>query len=272
MGYHHRRRRFLSLSPSADLCAQHEESGNNVEAGLTLLLHAGLYNWTEQPIPPAGPFTTTDLAWQRKAFFLFYLLSIVWLKSHLSPQELLYFQAIDFFERGKGWEKAIDLMEELRLQYQEVFFDYEKLSNILVPDDPRCLLFLLLLAFLRVLTLAGSHKQARQARLFHSIVSEERIYPDYFFVGFYGKGFPPDIANKQYIFKGYELEVSLHSIAFLLAPFLIFLCSAFLSIVQHSREFQGRIVALWPGAEILTFTEAPDDDIKERFDHLLPFP
>jgi len=178
-----------------DLCAQHEESGNNVEAGLTLLLHAGLYNWTEQPIPPAGPFTTTDLAWQRK--------------------ELLYFQAIDFFERGKGWEKAIDLMEELRLQYQEVFFDYEKLSNIL----------------------------ARQARLFHSIVSEERIYPDYFFVGFYGKGFPPDIANKQYIFKGYELE--------------------------HSREFQGRIVALWPGAEILTFTEAPDDDIKESLKQYL---
>lgn len=49
--------------------------------------------------------------------------------------------------------------------------------------------------------------QTRQARFFSSIVTEERFYSDYFFVGFFGKGFPANLANKQFIYKGYELEV-----------------------------------------------------------------
>lgn len=174
-----------------DLCKQHEANGHLVEAGLTLLLHAELYDWTEDTVPPMGPHQNSEIAWERK--------------------ERLYFQAIDFFDHGKAWEKAIDLMEKLRFQYQRIFFDYEKLSNVL----------------------------ARQARFFSSIVSEERFYSDYFFVGFFGKGFPANLANRQFIFKGYELE--------------------------HSRDFQARITALWPAAELLNFTEAPGEEVKNSY-------
>ena len=34
---------------------------------------------------------------------------------------------------------------------------------------------------------------------------------------------------------------------------------------QHSRDFQARITALWPAAELLNFTEAPGEEVKNRF-------
>ena len=104
-------------------------------------------------------------------------------------------------------------MEKLRFQYQRIFFDYEKLSNVLVrqhlnwghwrpvPGHP------ILTHHTVSLSTGVANKQARQARFFSSIVSEERFYSDYFFVGFFGKGFPANLANRQFIFKGYELEV-----------------------------------------------------------------
>jgi hypothetical protein len=92
-------------------------------------------------------------------------------------------------------------------------------------------------------------------------VSEERFYSDYFFVGFFGKGFPANLANRQFIFKGYELEVCTsffinhsHTSAY-----------AFIQSTQHSRDFQARVTALWPAAELLTFTEAPGEEIKNRY-------
>lgn len=37
------------------------------------------------------------------------------------------------------------------------------------------------------------------------------------------------------------------------------------SAIKHSRDFQARIVALWPAAEILTFTEPPGEEIKNSY-------
>jgi hypothetical protein len=47
-------------------------------------------------------------------------------------QEALYKEAIDLFSRGKYWEKAIELLEELRHQYQHVTCEFVLLANILV--------------------------------------------------------------------------------------------------------------------------------------------
>jgi dedicator of cytokinesis protein 5 len=40
--------------------------------------------------------------------------------------------AIDYLDKGKMWEKAIELMRDLRVQYETVVFDYQKLADILV--------------------------------------------------------------------------------------------------------------------------------------------
>lgn len=50
----------------SDLCKQHEDNNNHVEAGLTLLLHADLYDWSENTVPPMGPITSSEVAWERK--------------------------------------------------------------------------------------------------------------------------------------------------------------------------------------------------------------
>ena len=73
---------------------------------------------------------------------------------------------IGYFEKGKQWEHAIPLCKELAKVYEEKVFDFDKLSGIL----------------------------KRQASLFEKVLStsEEnlRLDPEYFRVGFYGKGFP----------------------------------------------------------------------------------
>lgn len=40
--------------------------------------------------------------------------------------------AISYLDKGKLWEKAIDLSKDLRNQYETVIFDYLKLAEILV--------------------------------------------------------------------------------------------------------------------------------------------
>ena len=56
----------------------------------------------------------------------------------------------------------------------------------------------------RLAQLAGILK--RQAELTHRIATEERYFSEYFRVGFYGKSFPPHLRNKQFIYRGTELE------------------------------------------------------------------
>lgn len=45
---------------------------------------------------------------------------------------MLYKKAIEYFDLGKMWERACDLIKELRDEYQFGVFDYEKLANLLV--------------------------------------------------------------------------------------------------------------------------------------------
>ena len=50
-------------------------------------------------------------------------------------QEALYKTAISLFTRGKYWEKAIELLEELRHQYQHVTCEFMLLADILVSPQ-----------------------------------------------------------------------------------------------------------------------------------------
>eukprot|EP00118_Oscarella_pearsei_P008176 m.41339 g.41339 ORF g.41339 m.41339 type:complete len:1906 (+) comp33136_c0_seq1:84-5801(+) len=93
-------------------------------------------------------------------------------------KERLLMETIGHFDKGKVWENGIRLCKRLAEQYEEELFDYSKLSEMLQT----------------------------QARFFCNITQALRQPPEYFCVGFYGLGFPTFIRNKQFIFRGGELD------------------------------------------------------------------
>jgi Dock homology region 2 len=95
------------------LSNQHLSSNNFIEAGLTLLLHAELLDWSDEVVdelPDIGYPTETQR--ERK--------------------ERLFKLSIDYLDKGKAWEKAIQLLGQLRLLYEFTLYDYPKLADILV--------------------------------------------------------------------------------------------------------------------------------------------
>lgn len=77
-------------------------------------------------------------------------------------KEKLYRQIINYFDKGKCWEKGIPLLKELATLYETQFFDYKALSDIL----------------------------KYQAKFYDNILTQLRPEPEYFRVGFYGLSFP----------------------------------------------------------------------------------
>ncbi|KAI9140106.1 dedicator of cytokinesis-domain-containing protein [Paraphysoderma sedebokerense] len=99
-------------------------------------------------------------------------------QTEFERKEELYYRILEYFDEGKCWESAIMLCKELAAQYETMIYDYQKLSEIL----------------------------KRQATLCNSIRTQERYYSEYFRVGYYGKGFPTTVRNKQFIYRGLEWE------------------------------------------------------------------
>jgi len=99
-------------------------------------------------------------------------------QSSFERKEQLYLTILDYLEEGKAWEKAVGICKELAHQYESNIFDYTKLSYIL----------------------------KRQAQLFESTLMIDRYYSAYFRVGFYGRGFPVSVRNRQFVYKGEEWE------------------------------------------------------------------
>ncbi|CAG9773050.1 unnamed protein product [Ceutorhynchus assimilis] len=93
-------------------------------------------------------------------------------------KELLYRQIINYFDKGKCWEKGVPLLKELADLYETTFFDYKQLSDIL-----KC-----------------------QAKFYDNILTQLRPEPEYFRVGFYGLSFPLFVRNKQFVYRGLEYE------------------------------------------------------------------
>lgn len=67
-----------------------------------------------------------------------------------------------YFDKGKCWEKGIPLCKELANLYEMQRYDYNRLYDILMME----------------------------AKFFQNILTQIRPEPEYFRVGFYGKGFP----------------------------------------------------------------------------------
>ncbi|KAL7341844.1 hypothetical protein BJY59DRAFT_53167 [Rhodotorula toruloides] len=91
----------------------HLAAANFVEAGLTLKLHADLYDWNNT----ASLDPVQDLDSQKQTEF--------------ARRELLFHRIIDYLTRGKAWETAIELATELEKQYETKTFDYVKLAGVL---------------------------------------------------------------------------------------------------------------------------------------------
>ncbi|KAK2513113.1 Dock5 [Columba guinea] len=92
----------------------HTDCENFTEAAYTLLLHAELLQWSEKPCVPH--------LLQRDSYYVY---------SQQELKEKLYQEIISFFDRGKMWEKAIQLSKELADMYENKVFDYEGLGNLL---------------------------------------------------------------------------------------------------------------------------------------------
>ncbi|KDQ57741.1 hypothetical protein JAAARDRAFT_194025 [Jaapia argillacea MUCL 33604] len=98
-------------------------------------------------------------------------------QSQFHRKETLCLLILDYLGKGKAWESAIEICKELAFQHEEVTFNYGRLAEIL----------------------------RHRASLLEHIVSDQRYYPDYFRVAFYGN-FPAAIRHKQFIYRGYEWE------------------------------------------------------------------
>ncbi|CEF67247.1 Myoblast city [Strongyloides ratti] len=85
---------------------------NKVEAALTLLKHAELLNWSQEPLPEYLYHGNVN----RKC------------TNHIQLKELLYIEIADLLDAGCLWEKAIEILKELTSVYESITYDYQKLS------------------------------------------------------------------------------------------------------------------------------------------------
>ncbi|TFK54047.1 hypothetical protein OE88DRAFT_1654527 [Heliocybe sulcata] len=98
-------------------------------------------------------------------------------QSQFHRKETLSLLILDYLGKGKAWESAIEICKELAFQHEEVTFNYTRLAEIL----------------------------RHRATLLEHIITDQRYYPDYFRVAFYGN-FPDAIRGKRFIYRGYEWE------------------------------------------------------------------
>ncbi|CAK8675724.1 unnamed protein product [Clavelina lepadiformis] len=128
-------------------------------------------------------------------------------QTHRELKEALYYDIVDLFQRGKMWEEGIKLCKELATQHEQETFRYQQLSEILF----------------------------RQAELYKNITSTVRPEPEYFFVGYYGQGFPAFQRNRTFIYRGKEYE--------------------------RLSDFTSRVLNMIPSAQRMNTTSPPGEDI-----------
>ncbi|XP_059505489.1 dedicator of cytokinesis protein 3 isoform X3 [Stegostoma tigrinum] len=86
-------------------------------------------------------------------------------------------QVINYFNKGKCWEYGIPLCRELASQY-EALYDYHSLSWI----------------------------RKMEAAYYDNILEHQRLEPEFFRVGFYGRKFPFYLRNKEFVCRGHDYE------------------------------------------------------------------
>ncbi|RUS91929.1 hypothetical protein EGW08_000331, partial [Elysia chlorotica] len=159
--YHEINRQEMYIRYLNKLYDLHLGCDNFTEAAHTMILYAKLLQWSDEPL---APMLRNDK--HRDAM------------THRQLKEKLYYDIISNFNKGKMWEKGIEICEELCLLYKDELFDYTSLSEIL----------------------------KRQAGLYDCIMKQMRAEPEYFRVGYFGGGFPSFLQNKVFIYRGKEYE------------------------------------------------------------------
>nr|KAJ3418921.1 hypothetical protein HK105_007663 [Polyrhizophydium stewartii] len=99
-------------------------------------------------------------------------------QTEFERKEQILTQCIKLLERGGAWERAVELCTDLLAEYKYHIWDHTHLTSAL----------------------------RFQAALYDKMASEERCYPSYYRVAFYGRGFSRRVAGKQFIYRGGDWE------------------------------------------------------------------
>lgn len=135
-------------------------------------------------------------------------------QSQFHRKETLCLLILDYLGKGKAYESAIEICKELAKQHAEVTFNYARLAEIL----------------------------RHEATLLEHITTDQRYYPDYFRVAFWGD-FPDALRGKQFIYRGYEWE--------------------------RYGTFCERMLNKHPGAQLLKAMGEPPVDVRFGNDHYI---
>ncbi|XP_075430307.1 dedicator of cytokinesis protein 3 isoform X1 [Ascaphus truei] len=143
------------------------------------------------------------LQWEERPLqeFLHYPVQSEWQR-----KEGLSRKVIHYFNKGKCWEFGIPLCRELAAQYEKIY-DYQSLSWI----------------------------RKMEASYYDHIMEQQRLEPEFFRVGFYGKKFPFFLRNKEFVCRGHDYE--------------------------RLEAFQQRMLGEFPQAIAMQHPNHPDDTI-----------
>uniref|UniRef100_A0A8C5C3S4 Dedicator of cytokinesis 3 n=1 Tax=Gadus morhua TaxID=8049 RepID=A0A8C5C3S4_GADMO len=143
------------------------------------------------------------LQWEDRALrdFLHYPSQSEWQRKENLSRKILH-----YFNKGKCWEYGISLCRELAFQY-EALYDYQSLSWI----------------------------RKMEAAYYDNIIEQQRVEPEFFRMGFYGRKFPFFLRNKEFVCRGYDYE--------------------------RLEDFQQRMLGEFPQAIAMQHPNQPDDTI-----------
>uniref|UniRef100_A0A673CE99 Dedicator of cytokinesis 5 n=1 Tax=Sphaeramia orbicularis TaxID=375764 RepID=A0A673CE99_9TELE len=191
----------------------HLDCENYTEAAYTLLLHAELLEWSDKPCAPHLIPRDRQHRWTQQEL-----------------KERLFQEIICYLDKGKMWEKAIELGKQLAKMHESHMFDFMELSQLL----------------------------KQQAQFYENIMHAMRPQPEYFAVGYYGLGFPSFLRNKMFIYRGKEYEW--------LEDFSLKLLSQFPNAVRMtSTAPPGDNISNSPGQYIQCFTVKPVLTVPQQF-------
>ncbi|XP_035496303.1 dedicator of cytokinesis protein 5 isoform X1 [Scophthalmus maximus] len=191
----------------------HLDCENYTEASYTLLLHAELLEWSDKACAPHLIPRDGEHVWTQQEL-----------------KERLFQEIICYLDKGKMWEKAIELGKQLAKMHEIHMFDFMELSQLL----------------------------KKQAKFYENIMHAMRPQPEYFAVGYYGLGFPSFLRNKMFIYRGKEYEW--------LEDFSLKLLSQFPSAVRMtSTAPPGDNISNSPGQHIQCFTVKPVLTVPQQF-------
>uniref|UniRef100_A0A672PIH3 Dedicator of cytokinesis protein 5-like n=1 Tax=Sinocyclocheilus grahami TaxID=75366 RepID=A0A672PIH3_SINGR len=194
-------------------CNLHLDCENYTEAAYTLLLHAELLEWSDKPCAPhLIPWDGTQ----------------GWTQQEL--KERLFQEIMCNLDKGKMWEKAIEMAKQLVKLHENQMFDFIELSQLL----------------------------KQQAQYYENIMHAMRPQPEYFAVGYYGQGFPSFLRNKMFIYRGKEYEW--------LEDFSLKLMSQFPNAVKMTiTSPPGDNICNSPGQHIQCFMVKPVLNLPSQF-------